>query len=83
MRPVDVGVGHQNDLVVAQLGDVKVILTDTGAHGLNEKLDFLRRKHLIVASFFDIENLTAQRQHGLGSLVPTLLGGAAGGITLD
>jgi hypothetical protein len=41
MRAVDVGVGHDDDLVVAQLVEVELVAY-AGAHRLDEGADFLR-----------------------------------------
>ena len=40
-------------------------------------------QHLVVARFFDVENLALQRQDRLEAAVAALLGGAAGRFTLD
>ena len=41
MRAVDVGVGHDHDLVVAELLEVEFLATDPGAERLNDRPDFL------------------------------------------
>ena len=40
-------------------------------------------EHLVEARAFDVEDLAAQREHGLVLAVAALLGGAAGRVTLD
>ena len=40
-------------------------------------------KHLVVSSFFDVKNLSLQRQHRLELAVAPLFGGAAGRVTFD
>ncbi len=47
MGTIDVGVGHDNDAVIAQLGDVEVILADAGAHGGDQGANFRRGQHLV------------------------------------
>ena len=90
MGAVHVGVGHDDDAVVAQLGHVKVIapggaarLADAGAQGGDEREDFVAGQQLFVAGFFHVQDLAAQRQDGLELAVAALLGRASGGVALD
>ena len=83
MRAVDVGVGHDDDLVVAQLLDVELVAADAGAERGDERADLFGRQHLVEARPLDIEDLAAQRQHRLKFAVAALLGRAAGRIALD
>ena len=78
VRAVDVGVGHDHDLVIAQLRDVELVAADAGAHRLDEGADLLRREHLVEARALDVQDLAAQRQDGLVVAVAALLGRAAG-----
>ena len=71
MRTVNVGVAHDDDATIAQLGHVEV-LTDANADGGNDVLDLLVFQHLVQASTLDVENFTAQRQDGLEMAVTTL-----------
>ena len=80
---VDVGVGHDDDLVVAQLVDVEFLAADAGAECRDQRADFSGAQHLVEARALDIEDLAAQRQHGLVLAVAGLLGGTAGRVTLD
>ena len=41
VRAVDVGVAHENDRVVAELGEVLVVLTDARTERRDEQLDLL------------------------------------------
>ena len=41
MGAVDVGVGHDDDLVVAQLVDVELVLADAGAQRGDQRADLL------------------------------------------
>ena len=43
----------------------------------------LRREHAIEADLLDVEDLALERQDRLERAVAALLGGAAGGLTLD
>ena len=83
MRAVDIRVGHDDDLVVAQLLDIEVVAPDAGAKRRDERADLLRGQHLVEPRALDVEDLAAQRQHGLELAVAPLLGGAAGRIALD
>ena len=87
VRAVHVGVGHDGDGVVAQLGEVDVALAadhpDAGPHGRNQGLDFLVGQHLVETGAFHVENLAPQRQNSLGGRVAPLLGRTTGRITFD
>ena len=83
MRSVDVGVGHQDELAIAQLGGVEVVLADAAAQRSNHGANFFVAQHLVVAGLFDVENLALQRQDRLEATVAALLGSSAGRFTLD
>jgi hypothetical protein len=83
VRAVHVGVGHDDDLAVAELGGVEIVLADAGAERRDHGADFLVAQHLVVARFFDVEDFALQRQNGLEAAVAALLGGAAGRFALD
>ena len=83
VRSVDVGIGHQDELAVAKLGDVEVVLADAAAERRDHGADLLVAEHLVVACFFDVEDLALERKDGLEFAVTPLLGGAAGGLALD
>ncbi len=80
---VDVGVRHDDDAVVAELGDVEVVAADAGAERGDEGADLLAAEHLVEARALDVEDLAAQGQHGLVLAITGLLGRAAGGVTFD
>src|SRR5215216_2910104 len=79
---VHVGVGHDDDLVIARLRDVE-LLADPGADRRDQRLDLLVRQHLVDAVLLDVDDLAAQRQDRLGVAVAALLGRAAGRVALD
>jgi len=54
---VDVGVGHQNNLVIAELAGVEIVFADAGAERGDDGANFFVAEHLVVARFFDVENL--------------------------
>ena len=41
MRTVNVSVGHDHDLVIAQFLNVEIFASNACAHGLNQRADFL------------------------------------------
>ncbi len=83
MGAVDVGVRHDDDLVVAQLVGRELLVADAGAQRGDQRADLLAAQHLVETRPFDVEDLAAQRQHGLEFAVAALLGGAAGRVALD
>ncbi len=69
--------------MVAQLVRIEIIAADAAAERGDQRADFGRRQHLVEARFFDVEDLSLQRQDRLGAPVAPLLGGTAGRIALD
>ena len=82
VRAVHVGVGHEDDLAVAQLDGIEVVLADARAQRGDHGADFFVAEHLVVARLFHVEDLALQRQDGLEPPVASLLGGAAGALAL-
>src|SRR6202522_977106 len=80
---VHVRVGHENNFVIAQLAGVEIILADPGAERGDDAANFLVAEHLVVAGFFDVEDLAIEGQDGLVAAIAAAFGGAAGGFTLD
>ena len=83
MRAVDVGVGHDDDAVIAQLLDVVLFLADAAAERGNKSRDLRRGEQLVEARALDVEDLPLERQDGLEPPVAPLLGRAAGRLALD
>ena len=81
MRAVLIGIGQDDDLVVLERADIK-ILVNVGAQRRNNGAEFLVGQHLIQALLFGVEGLAAQGQDGLKMPVAPLLGAAAGRIAL-
>ena len=73
MRTVDVRVGHDNDAVVAAFGDV-LVKADPAADGLDHAHDFFVGQHLVFAALVSVDDLTTQRQDGLGVAETTTFG---------
>ena len=61
---VDVGVGHQHDLAVAQLVDVEVVV-DAGAERGDQRLHLVVLQHPVDARLLDVEDLAADREDRL------------------
>ena len=80
---VDVGVGHQDDLVVAELLDVEAPLADAAAERGDERADLGAREHLVEPRALDVQDLPLERQDRLKLPVAPLLRGAAGAVALD
>ena len=89
VRAVDIGVRHDDDFVIARLFDVEFRLfvlpafADARAERRDHRLDFRVFEHFVEADALHVENLPAQRQNRLRAPIPSLFGGAAGGIALD
>ena len=79
---VDVGVGHDDDLVVAALGDV-LVFADAGADGRDHAADFLVGEDFVFARLVGVDDLAAQRQDGLELAQAAAFGAAAGRVTFD
>ncbi len=87
MCTIDVGIGHDYDLVVCQLGEVCFFWVVFGAyghaHGTEQVCDFLIVEYLVVHGFFYVEDLSSQWQYCLELAVASLLCAAACGVTFD
>ena len=81
MLTVDIGIGHQDDLVVPKLGEVELIV-DSGAQGGDDGLDFGVLQHPVDAGLLDVDDLAAQWQDRLEHRVAAALSRAAGRVTL-
>ena len=82
MSSVDVGIGHDDYLMISQLVQVEV-LSDTAAESCDHVLDFIGTEYLVKSGFFNVQDLTSQRKDGLTFTVTSVLGGTACGISLD
>src|ERR1700760_2491267 len=83
MGPVDVSVGHQDDLAVAQLCRIEVVLADASAEGRDHGADFFMAQHLVVASLLHVKNLSLERQNRLEAAITALLRGSTCRFTLN
>src|SRR5690606_13847491 len=64
-------------------GPLALAIANTGADGSDHGLDLLVLENLVEAGLLDVDELAADGQDRLGATVPSLLGGATGGVTLD
>ena len=87
VRAVHVGVGHEDDLVVAHAVDVEVGLVagalDAGADGGDHRPHLVVLERLLQIGLLDVEDLASERQDGLEAAVAPLLGRAARRVALD
>src|SRR4029077_6098459 len=79
---VDVRVGEQDRLAVAELRDVEVV-ADAGTERGDDRLDLLVPEHLVGAGLLDVEDLAAEREDRLEPAIAAALRRTAGGIALD
>ena len=85
---VHVGVGHDDNLVVAGLVGVEAAdgvaaLADAGADGGDEGADFLVGEDFVEAGLLGVDEFAAKGEDGLEAAIAALFGGAAGGVALD
>src|SRR5258707_2110601 len=83
MAAVDIGVGHDDDAVIARLRRLEILAADAGAERLDQGADLGRGQHLVEAGALDVEDLALERQDRLKTPVAALLRRAAGAVTLD
>ena len=83
MATIHVRVSHENDFVVAQLASIEIVLADAGAERGDNGANFFVTEHLVVASFFDVEDFALEGQDGLRFAVAAHFRGAARGLALD
>ena len=87
MRAVNVCIGHDDDLVVARLGDIEVAAVagarrDAAADRGDQRLDGVARECAVVAHALDVQNLAAQGQDRLDVSATAVLGRTACRVAL-
>src|SRR3954449_2985255 len=80
---VDVGIRGQDQLVVAGILELELLVANPGSDRRDERLDLVVLQDLVDAALLDVDDLAAQRQDPPGVWIPGLLGGATGRVTLD
>ena len=88
VRAIDVGVGHDDNLVVAQFVDVGLAVAfavnaEADADALDDVHHRLSLEHAVPLYLFDVQDFSAKRQDGLEVAVASLLGRATSGVTLN
>src|SRR4028119_49514 len=79
---IDVGVGHEHDLVVACPFEVEAV-PNSGPDGADHGLYLDVRENLVDVGLLDVQDLAPQRQYGLEVPLPALLGRTTGRVALD
>ena len=82
VRAVHVRVGHDDDLAIAELGEIEIVFADAGSQRRDQGANFFVAQHLVEPRLLHVQDFSAQRQDGLVAAVAALLGGAAGGVAL-
>ncbi len=83
VRSVDVGVGHDDDAVVAQLGEVEILAADAASERRDHGLDLVAAEHLVEPGLLDVENLSLDRKDRLEPPIAALLRRSACRLTFD
>ena len=59
MGAVNIGVGHDDDLAITKLGNIKIVRSDPGSQRGDDRSDFLMTQELVEPRLFDVQNLSA------------------------
>ena len=57
MGAIDIGIGHDDDFVIAEFLDIELIL-DRSAERSDQSSDLLRTDHFVETCFFDVQDFT-------------------------
>ena len=82
MRPIDIRIGHNDNLMIPQFFDIKLIAADPSAQCHDQVTNFLRGQHAVKPRPLHIKNLAFQRQNCLSLSVAASLGRATGAVPL-
>jgi len=84
---IDIGIGHDNDLMITQLADVELFGVLFRANGNTQRCvhvaDFLVFQHFMRHGFFYVENLATKWQNGLELPGAALFGRTTGRVSLN
>ncbi|CAI8198459.1 MAG: Uncharacterised protein [Alphaproteobacteria bacterium] len=83
MRPVDIGISHDDDFVIAQFFDIEILAANARAERRNQCANLIGRKHFVKACALNIQDFTAQRQDRLIGAIARLFGRTTGTVTLN
>ena len=81
MRTVDIGISHNNDLVISEFALIKFI-ADSCTKCHNYRLELLIRINLIDTSLLNVQHLTPERKDRLILTLSSLLCRSACGVSL-
>ena len=82
MGPINIGVCHDNDAVIAQFIRVEFLFADTATQRSHNGAYFSRSQHFVEARFLDIKDLTFERQNRLIFAIAPLFRRSTRRITL-
>ena len=82
MRAVDIGIGHDDDFVVTEFFEIKLV-SNARAKRCNDRLKLIISVDLIGSRLFDVQHLAPEGKNCLEPRVTSLRGRAACGVTLD
>ena len=81
MRAVHIGIGHDDDLVVADFVQVEILAIAAADRG-DQRFDGFGLHHAVEACTLGVKDFASQRQDGLRDRVASLNCGAACGVAL-
>ena len=81
MASVDVGIGHNDDLVITKFGNIKILM-DSGSEGSDHCLDLFVSVNFIQTCLLNIQDLTTKWKDRLCGTVSRCLGRTTRGISL-
>ena len=82
MAAVDIGIGHDDNLVVTEFLDIEVFAY-AGAKGSDHGTDGVGIQDSVKACLFDVQDLAAERKDSLETAVTAGLCRSACGVTFD
>ena len=82
MAAVDISIGHDNDLVIAELVHIE-LLPYSRAEREHKGIELVIAVYLVGAGLFDIEHLAPHGKYRLEAAVAPLYGRAGGAVALD
>ena len=81
MRTVNISIGHQNDLVIAQFLDVELVVNSSTQRG-DDRLNLVVLQHAIQPRLLHVQNLSSKRKNGLVHRITARFSRTTSGITL-
>ena len=82
MGSVDIGIGHDDNPVIAKLCDIKILM-DSAAKCCNHRLDLGIAQDTVQPCLLDVEDLSSERKDGLRRTRTRCLCGASCRISLN